>query len=90
LHQGFWLCGVTAAEVNGSQILPLYEKLFSVEAKDFTSEKAEVPAAVDLIGAPPGGVGSGPWTAAAIGRICWNPCWIGARALSSAPRASAR
>jgi hypothetical protein len=57
LHQGYWLCGVTAAEVNGSQILPLYEKLFSVEAKDFTSEKAEVPAAVDLIGAPTRGRG---------------------------------
>jgi hypothetical protein len=51
MHQGYWLCDVTAAEVNGSQILPLYQKLFSVEAKDFTSENAEVLAAVDLIGA---------------------------------------
>jgi hypothetical protein len=49
LHQGYWLCDVTAAEVNGSEIVPLYQKLFSVEAKDFTSENAEVLAAVDLI-----------------------------------------
>lgn len=49
LHQGYWVCDVTAAEVNGSQILPLYQKLFSVEARDFTSENAEVLAAVDLI-----------------------------------------
>ena len=57
LHQGYWLCDVTAAEVNGSQILPLYQKLFSVEAKDFTSENAEVLAAVDLIRAHTGGRG---------------------------------
>jgi hypothetical protein len=49
LHQGYWLCDVTAAEVNGSEIVPLYQKLFSVEAKDFTSENAEMLAAVDLI-----------------------------------------
>ena len=57
LHQGYWLCDVTAAEVNGSQILPLYQKLFSVEAKDFTSENAEVLAALDLIRAHTGGRG---------------------------------
>jgi hypothetical protein len=49
LHQGYWLCDVTAAEVNGSEIVPLYQKLFSVEAQEFTSENAEVLAAVDLI-----------------------------------------
>jgi len=49
LHQGYWLCDVTGAEVNGSEIVPLYQKLFSVEAEDFTSENAEVLAAVDLI-----------------------------------------
>ena len=38
LHRGCWLSEVTAAEVNGSEIVPLYRKLFSVEAKDFTSE----------------------------------------------------
>jgi len=49
LHQGYWLCDVTAAEVNGSEIVPLYQKPFSVEAKEFTGENAEMLAAVDLI-----------------------------------------
>jgi hypothetical protein len=49
LHQGYWLCDVTGAEVNGSEIVPLYQKLYSAEAKDFISENAEVLAAVDLI-----------------------------------------
>lgn len=49
LHQGYWLCDVTAAEVNGNEIVPLYQKLFSAEAEDFTSENAEILAAVDLI-----------------------------------------
>jgi len=60
LHQGYWLCDVTAAEVNGSEIVPLYQKLFSVEAQDFTSENAEVLAAVDRIRAHT--QGRGIWT----------------------------
>lgn len=58
LHQGYWLCDVTAAEVNGSEIVPLYQKLFSVEAQDFTSENAEVLAAVDRLG---GRLKTGQW-----------------------------
>jgi hypothetical protein len=49
LRQGYWLCDATAAQVNGSEIVPLYQKLFSVEAQDFTSQNAEVPTAVDLV-----------------------------------------
>jgi len=49
LHQGYWLCDVTAAEVNGSEIVPLYQKLYSAEAQDFRSENDEVLSAVDLI-----------------------------------------
>ena len=49
LHQGYWLCDVTGAEVNGQEIVPLYQKLFSVEAKEYRSENAEILAAVDLI-----------------------------------------
>jgi hypothetical protein len=49
LHQGYWLCDVTAAEVNGSEIVPLYQKLFSVEAEEFSSENAEILTAVDLL-----------------------------------------
>jgi hypothetical protein len=60
LHAGYWLCDVTAAEINGSEIVPLYQKLFSAEAKDFTSENAEVLAAVDLIRAHT--QGRGIWT----------------------------
>lgn len=58
------------AKVNGSQILPLYQKLFSVKAKDLRSQNAQVLAAVDLIRTNTGGVESGPGTAAAIGRTC--------------------
>jgi hypothetical protein len=49
MHAGYWLCDVTAAEVNGSEIVPVYQKLYSVEAKDFDSENAEVLAGVDLV-----------------------------------------
>ena len=49
MHLGYWLCDVTAAEVNGSEIVPLYQKLYSAEAQDFDSENAEVLAGVDLV-----------------------------------------
>jgi hypothetical protein len=35
--------------VNGSEIVPLYQKLYSAEAPEFTSENAEVLAGVDLV-----------------------------------------
>ena len=46
---GYWLCAITGAEVNGSEILPLYQKLYSAEAQEFLSENAEVLAGVDLL-----------------------------------------
>lgn len=49
VHQGYWLCDITGAQVNGSEIVPLYQKLYSAEAKDFTSENAEVVAGIDLV-----------------------------------------
>jgi hypothetical protein len=49
LHPGYWLCDVTGAEVNGSEITPLYQKLYSAEAQDFRSENGEVLAAIDLV-----------------------------------------
>jgi len=49
LHSGYWLCDITAAEVNGSEIVPLYQKLYSAEAKDFHSENTEVLTAMDLV-----------------------------------------
>jgi hypothetical protein len=49
LHLGYWLCDVTAAEVNGSEITPLYQKLYSAEAQDFRSENQEILTAIDLV-----------------------------------------
>ena len=49
VHAGYWLCDITGAEVNGSEIIPLYQKLYSAEAKEFVSENAEVLAGVDLV-----------------------------------------
>jgi len=49
MHAGYWLCDITAAEVNGSEIVPVYQKLYSAEAQDFESENAEVLAGVDLV-----------------------------------------
>jgi hypothetical protein len=49
LHDGYWLCDITAAEVKSSQIVPLYQKLYSAEAKEFRSENAEILAAVDSV-----------------------------------------
>lgn len=49
VHQGYWLCDITGAEVNGSEIVPLYQKLYSAEAEEFISENAEVLAGVDLV-----------------------------------------
>jgi hypothetical protein len=57
LHLGYWLCDVTAAEVNGSEITPLYQKLYSAEAQDFRSENEEMLAAIDLIRSHTGGRG---------------------------------
>jgi len=49
VHAGYWLCDVTGADVNGTEIVPLYQKLYSAEAADFTSENAEILAAIDLV-----------------------------------------
>lgn len=60
VHQGYWLLSVTAAEVEGSEITPLYQKLFSARAKDFVSENAEILEGVDRLRAHTGGRGI--WT----------------------------
>lgn len=49
VHAGYWLCAITGAAVNGSEIVPLYQKLYSAEAKEFISENAEVLAGIDLV-----------------------------------------
>lgn len=54
VHAGYWLLSVTAAGVEGSEITPLYQKLFSARAQDFVSENAEILAGVDRLRAHTG------------------------------------
>lgn len=49
VHAGYWLCSVTAAEIEGGEITPLTQKLFSTRAEGFESENAEILAAVDQV-----------------------------------------
>jgi hypothetical protein len=49
MHPGYWLCDITGAEMKGSEIVPLYQKMYSAEAKEFVSENAEVLAGIDLV-----------------------------------------
>ncbi len=46
-HAGYWLVDVTAAEVNGNDIVPVCQKLFSTQAKEYVSENAEILSLVD-------------------------------------------
>ena len=48
-HPGYWLLDVTGAEVGGSEIVPVCQKLFSAEAEDFRSENAEILAMVEQV-----------------------------------------
>jgi hypothetical protein len=48
-HRGYWLVDVPGAEIHGSEIVPVYQKLFSAEAEDFCSENAEILAVVDAV-----------------------------------------
>lgn len=57
VHAGYWLCSVTAAEVRGHEITPLYQNLFSAQAQDFVSENAEIMSAVDQVRRHTGGRG---------------------------------
>jgi hypothetical protein len=49
MHAGYWLCDITGGEMNGSEIVPLYQKMYSAEAKEFVSENAEVLTGIDLV-----------------------------------------
>ena len=81
VHQAYWLLSVTTAEVRGSEITTLSQKLFSGQAKDFVSEHAVilVPSAkcarILAIAA------SGPSTGEGIEKSCWSRCWSGGNAL---------
>jgi hypothetical protein len=60
IHDGYWLCSVTGAEVDGNDVLPLYQKLYSHEADDFQGENEQILSAVDLVRAST--AGRGIWT----------------------------
>ena len=49
VQAGYGLCGVTAAAVEGNEITPLTQKLFSTRAEDLVRENAEILAAVDQV-----------------------------------------
>ena len=49
VHVGYWLCSVIGAEVQGSELTPLYQQLFSVRAQDFLSENDEQLSAIDQL-----------------------------------------
>jgi len=57
VHPGYWLCEVTAVEMRSSEIVPLYQKLYSAEAPEFRGENRELLAAVDWVGTFVGGRG---------------------------------
>jgi len=60
VHAGYWLCSVIGADVQGSELTPLYQQLFSVRAQDFLSENDELLSAVDQLRAHT--QGRGIWT----------------------------
>lgn len=49
VHLGYWLCSVIGAEVQGSELTPLYQQLFSVRAQDFVSESNELLSAIEQL-----------------------------------------
>lgn len=50
IHAGYWWYDTPGAQVNGTEIVSLYRKLYSAEAKDLTSENAEYrPAPLSLL-----------------------------------------
>ncbi len=49
MHAGYWLCDITRTTVNGSENVPLYQNLYSAEAKEFVRENAEVLAGIDPV-----------------------------------------
>ncbi len=49
VHAGYWLCSVIGTEINGSELKPLYQQLFSVRAQDFVSENDEILGAIEQL-----------------------------------------
>jgi len=49
LSDGYWLCEVVAADVEGDSVTPLYGELYSHVAEDFKSENAQILKAIDAV-----------------------------------------
>ena len=49
VHSGYWLASILGAEVQGSELTPLYQQLFSGRAEQFISENDELLSAVDRL-----------------------------------------
>jgi len=48
-QRGYWLCSVVGAEMRRAELTPLYQRLFSMRAKDFLSENDELLSAIDHV-----------------------------------------
>lgn len=46
---GYWLCQVIGAEVEGEELIPFYCELYSQQAPDFSSENTQIFKAVDAV-----------------------------------------
>ena len=57
IGKGYWTCQVVGTDVEGSQIIPLYQALYSQDSPEFSSENDEVLKAVSLVGSYTGNHG---------------------------------
>jgi hypothetical protein len=57
LAQGYWTLHVIGTQVDSNRMVPLYQRLWSAEAPDFTSENDEIMRAVDAVRAHTGNRG---------------------------------
>jgi hypothetical protein len=49
LVEGYWLCQVIAAEIGRSEVIPLYNRLYSLAAPDCAGENKELFRAINLV-----------------------------------------
>lgn len=49
LAEGYWLCMIAAAELDGRRVVPLYQSLYSAEAPDFVSENHQILRGIDQV-----------------------------------------
>ena len=49
IRDGYWTCQVIAAQTGKSQIMPLYNRLYSIDAPDCAGENDEIKKAIDLV-----------------------------------------